>query len=542
MITKQKLDALIPILAKDVKRALKMRVKGFPHPYYCSFLLRDIEWFNTWASSGSTYRKRADRSRTVYCDIRVGNYRYDQTVEGGLHDNDEEIESYDYVKVPIDDSDFDGLRISLWKLTEAKFREALADYNKKETWRLSNIDPNKRYASFTKMPAKKLIKYSRPEFINELRWAEYCRNASKFISELRNISGNSVEFDATQETKIFVNTEGRIIVQHHQIFTVIANLMTLTESGSQLSQEVVCNASTQRELPNLRTLKSMILQKYDQLNDLVSAKKIHSFSGPVLLNPMPAGLLIHEAIGHRLEGSRLLSSGEGQTFKNQENKKVINIPVYIWDDPTYKTFRGTRCVGAYEYDDEGVKASPALLVEDGYLRGFLNTRANIPAKGNKINGHARNAKHQRPISRMGVTIVKGKEPVSSRRLRQMLIEEIIKQKKPFGMIVYETSGGETDTTSYDFQAFSGEISYATLIYPDGSEVVVRGVDFVGTPLQALNNIIAVGDKQVIDNHYCGAESGFIPVTTICPAILLSNLELQAKDEALVTQYILPKPI
>jgi predicted Zn-dependent protease len=143
---------------------------------------------------------------------------------------------------------------------------------------------------------------------------------------------------------------------------------------------------------------------------------------------------------------------------------------------------------------------------------------------------------------MGVTIVKGKEPVSSRRLRQMLIEEIIKQKKPFGMIVYETSGGETDTTSYDFQAFSGEISYATLIYPDGSEVVVRGVDFVGTPLQALNNIIAVGDKQVIDNHYCGAESGFIPVTTICPAILLSNLELQAKDEALVTQYILPKPI
>jgi predicted Zn-dependent protease len=73
----------------------------------------------------------------------------------------------------------------------------------------------------------------------------------------------------------------------------------------------------------------MILQKYDQLNDLVSAKKIHSFSGPVLLNPMPAGLLIHEAIGHRLEGSRLLSSGEGQTFKNQENKKVINIPVYI---------------------------------------------------------------------------------------------------------------------------------------------------------------------------------------------------------------------
>jgi len=70
---------------------------------------------------------------------------------------------------------------------------------------------------------------------------------------------------------------------------------------------------------------------------------------------------------------------------------------------------------------------------------------------------------------------------------------------------------------------------------------VRGVNFVGTPLQALNNIIAVGSEQEMDNGYCGAESGFIPITTIAPGVLLSNLELQAKEEALVTQYILPRP-
>jgi predicted Zn-dependent protease len=109
------------------------------------------------------------------------------------------------------------------------------------------------------------------------------------------------------------------------------------------------------------------------------------------------------------------------------------------------------------------------------------------------------------------------------------------------MIVYETNGGETATTNYDFQAFAGDISYATLIYPNGKEVAIRGVNFVGTPLQSLSNIIAVGDEQQLDNGFCGAESGLVPISTISPAVLISNLELQGKEEELVTPHILQRP-
>jgi predicted Zn-dependent protease len=541
MLSRSKIDSIVDILKKDARRAMRMRARGFPKPYYCAFLLRDFEWFNTWASSGSMYRKRSDRTRSVYCDIRVGSYRYDQTTDGGLFDNDDEVESFAYVRVPIDDKCFDGLRISLWKLSESKYREACTDFSNKEAARLSTLNPNRKFASFHKLTPVRHVQYSRPEKVDEQKWIRFCKNASKYISEFKGVTGNYVEFDASQESKIFVSTEGRIIVQHQMIFTLSASIRRLTEKGSQLEQDIVINCATQKELPDLRAFKARLKEKYEQLMDLVSAKKIHSFSGPVLLNPIPAGLLFHEAVGHRLEGSRLLSSGEGQTFKNQEGKKIIGIPIDIVDDPTRKTFQGKRCIGHFEYDDEGTPTSPAVLIEDGILQGFLNSRAAIPAKNNQMNGHARNAKYQRPISRMGVTVVTGKDPVPASKLKELLIEEIIRQKKPFGMIVYETAGGETDTTAYDFQAFAGEISFATLVYPDGSEVVVRGVDFVGTPLQALSNVIAVGDVQVLDNHYCGAESGFIPVSTICPAVLLSNLELQAKEEELVTQYLLPRP-
>ena len=542
MLSRANVDKIIQILRRDTKRALKMKVPGFPRPYFCSLLLRDIEWFNTWAGSGSVYRTRADHTRNVYCDLRVGSYRYDQTTDGGLHDNDEERESVSYVTAPIDDRYYGGLLMAIWRLCEAKFREALADYNQKESQRISTVDINRKLWSFAKVKPSRSIRLARPEKVDEQKWVRFVTKASKWMSQLPHISSSHVEFDTSFETKILVNSEGSVIVQRQQLFSLTASFRKLTKEGSHIEQELVVNCATQKELPDFTKFKKLALEKHEQLIKLSRSRKIHAFSGPILLYPGPSGLLFHEAIGHRLEGSRLLSSGEGQTFQGQIGKHVLNIGLNISDNPKLREFNGIKCVGAYDFDDEGTPAQNAILVKDGVLNDFLNTRAQLNEKKFQPNGHARNKKYQRPISRMGVTIIEAtRNAYSMTELREMLIAEIKKQKKPFGLIVYDTSGGETETTSYDFQAFSGDISFATLVYPDGKEVVARGVNFVGTPLQALNNIIAVGKDMVVDNAYCGAESGFIPVTTISPAVLIKNLELQAKEEELVTPYFLPRP-
>lgn len=541
MLPKTALERIVPILRRDAKRALRMRVRGFPTPYYCSFLLRDINWFNTSASSGSLYRRRSDHTRNVYCDLRVGSYSYDQTTEGGLSDNDEERDSVSNVSVPTDDKVYDGLRLALWRLTEAKFREALADYNAKEAARLTHRDPSEVFPSFTKLPKLTRIAQGRPENVDEEKWVRFCKQMSKFMSELPHVAQSWVEFDVSHESRVFVSTENRLLVQHAAYISLSATLRRRTSDGLHLEQELVINCGALSELPTAREFKQRILAKYEQLNQLVRARKIHAFSGPVLLYPVPAGLLIHEALGHRLEGSRLLSSGEGQTFQGQAGKRIINVDLTIRDDPTKRRFNGKRCIGAYEFDDEGAAAANALLVEHGELKGFLTSRAAITKRNHVSNGHGRSKKHQRPISRMAVTIVEGGSAHNINNLRRMLLAQIKKQNKPFGMIVYEATNGETETSAYDFQGFRGEIAYATLLYPDGKEIPVRGVNFVGTPLQALNNIIAVGDSAEVDNSFCGAESGFVPVTTISPAILLSNLELQHKDEEPVSEWILPRP-
>ena len=126
-------------------------------------------------------------------------------------------------------------------------------------------------------------------------------------------------------------------------------------------------------------------------------------------------------------------------------------------------------------------------------------------------------------------------------MRQLFIEEIKRQKKPYGIWVKDTLGGETGTSSYDFQAFKGEILDAVRVFPDGREEPIRGVDFVGTPLSSLDSVVCLGDDPTLDNSYCGAESGVVPVSTVSPSMLMRNLELQGQDRERYTQYIVPLP-
>ena len=75
----------------------------------------------------------------------------------------------------------------------------------------------------------------------------------------------------------------------------------------------------------------------------------------------------------------------------------------------------------------------------------------------------------------------------------------------------------------------------------GAETLVRGVEMVGTPLTTVSRIVATSDTEGVFNGYCGAESGFVPVSTVAPAVLMSEIELQRTQRALERPHILPPP-
>jgi predicted Zn-dependent protease len=260
----------------------------------------------------------------------------------------------------------------------------------------------------------------------------------------------------------------------------------------------------------------------------------------VWLDPRPAGLLIHEALGHRLEGNRMLSKGEGQTFRDALETGMLPPALRVYDDPSLTHVGGESLIGHYRYDDEGVAASRADMIDEGRVGGFLTTRMPIGPR-HRSNGHARCETFERPVSRMAVTMVEAADPVPEAEMRRLLLQEVKRRNLPFGVRILDAEGGETATKAYDFQAFLGEIKVATRIFPDGREELIRGANFVGTPLNAVGGIVAAGTRAEVDNSYCGAESGYVPVSTVSPAVVVEDLELQSDARRALGAYTYPLP-
>jgi len=138
--------------------------------------------------------------------------------------------------------------------------------------------------------------------------------------------------------------------------------------------------------------------------------------------------------------------------------------------------------------------------------------------------------------------VNSSKQVSDKELRQMLLEEVKKQGKPYGLFFDQVTGGYTTTARRGLQAFTVIPLVVYRIYPDGRpDEMVRGVSIVGTPLASFGNILATSDKSEVFNGICGAESGSVPVSAISPALLVSSIEIQRKERSQDQPPYLPRP-
>ena len=211
-------------------------------------------------------------------------------------------------------------------------------------------------------------------------------------------------------------------------------------------------------------------------------------------------------------------------------------------DPTRRTLDGIDLNGYYTYDDEGVKARPVTVVENGILKTFLMSRSPIDGVDHS-NGHGRRQPGLEVVSRQSNLIVESKKQVSEQALREMLIAEIKRQNKPYGLFFDEITGGYTTTQRRGLQAFTVMPLMVYRVFADGRpDELVRGVDIVGTPLSSFAKILATSDKPQVFNGYCGAESGQVPVSASSPAILVSEIEIQKKQHSQDRPPFLGRPI
>jgi predicted Zn-dependent protease len=276
------------------------------------------------------------------------------------------------------------------------------------------------------------------------------------------------------------------------------------------------------------------------LKALRNAPVVDPYTGPAILSGRATAVFFHEVFGHRIEGHRQKNEAEGQTFKKMVGQPVLPNFLSVDFDPTVKSYAGVDLVGSYKFDDEGVKARPVVAVKDGVLENFLMSRTPVDGFPSS-NGHGRAQPGLVPVARQSNLIIVNSKPMPREQLKKMLIAEMKKQGKPFGLFFDDIEGGFTLTGRTIPNAFNVLPVMVYRVYPDGREELVRGVDLVGTPLTVFSKIVAADDEKAVFNGICGAESGGVPVSASGPAILISQIEVQKKDKSQESAPILPAP-
>jgi predicted Zn-dependent protease len=313
------------------------------------------------------------------------------------------------------------------------------------------------------------------------------------------------------------------------------------DDGMDLVTHASFEAASPEGLPEDRTIRAAIDRVARDLTGLLRAPAAEPFVGPAIFSGRAAGVYFHEIFGHRVEGHRQKDINEGQTFTRSVGTKVLPDFLSVVFDPTRRDAAGVDLNGWYAYDDEGVAARPVRVVEDGILRTFLMSRS--PVRGfDHSNGHGRRAPGAEVVSRQSNLLVESSHAFSEQRLREMLVQEIERQHKSYGLYFREVTGGFTNTTRGGVQAFKVLPLVVYRVYPDGRpDELVRGVDIVGTPLASFAKIVATSDRPEVFNGYCGAESGSVPVSAVSPALLVSEIEIEKKAKSQDRPPLLPPP-
>ena len=227
---------------------------------------------------------------------------------------------------------------------------------------------------------------------------------------------------------------------------------------------------------------------------------------PIVLGPGWPGILLHEAIGHGLEGD--FNRKKTSAFAGLMGQRVAAPGVTVVDDGTIDRRRGSLTV-----DDEGTPTQQTVLIEDGILVGFMQDRMNARLMGMRPTGNGRRQSYaHHPMPRMTNTVMR-----SGDRTRDEIVASVKR-----GLYAVNFGGGQVDITNGKF-VFSASEAY--LIEDGKIGPAVKGATIIGNGPDALTKVAMVGDDSAMDPGIgtCGKEGQGVPVGVGQPTLRIDRL-------------------
>jgi len=326
-------------------------------------------------------------------------------------------------------------------------------------------------------------------------------NYAEIILSTPGVQTANIGYSDNYRKTYFANSEGAFIQQER--LDVNMRLSAMARANSDVQQAGISLGSL-GDFSFVRSLESEAKNIAQRAVDLLSAPQVKGGPHTVILDPVLAGVFIHEAFGHLSEADHVYEEKRLQEIMYM-GRRFGDKHLNVVDGAALPALRGS-----YAYDDEGTPSTKTHLIREGLLVGRLHSRETAAAMGERPTGNARAINYRfPPIVRMTNTY---REPGAA------TLEDLLSGVKE-GVYARNWYGGMTSMEMFTFSA--GE---AYMIRDGKVEELLRPILLTGNLFETLNNLDAIGnDLEMNQGGGCGkGGQSPLPVSNGSPHIRIQN--------------------
>ena len=502
------------MLSEEVDR-ISAELAERPDPaYWLNVTAYDVRRLRLVAANGVTIAPERSHTREADVDVRVGSPALDHTHKirdaGWFED-----EPKDTIFLPVD-GDERATRLAVWRATDDAYRQAQKRLLKARANLAVKVESEDASPDFSSSPVTRDAYPPHVIAVDVEDWRSRLARVSAQALEHADVHESNVSLDAVAATRVILNSEGTRLILPRSVYVLTLSVNTTAEDGAALQVYESILAARPDELPDEDALSAVFSDMVDRLAALRDAPVAEPTTTPAILRGRPPQCSFTRSLG---TASRVtVSAMRTRDRPSRTWWSMLILPPFmnVTDDPMIIEREGVRLHGHYRYDDEGVAAQRVEVVKDGVLRNFLTSRTPIEGFPSS-NGHGRRQPGHMVVSRQGNLLIEASKTVSEDTLRRKLLAEIRSQNKPYGLIIDDITGGFTFTGRSTPNAFVVKPVGITRVWADGRpDELIRGADLIGTLLVAFSQVLAASDQVAVFNGYCGAESGYVPVSASAP--------------------------
>ena len=499
-------DTLLESLLIELDRSkAQLKMDQVAAPYYIEYRVNDVDEYQGEAAFGALRENQRVRYRVLRVVVRIGDYKQDSYYNQGTGETN---------ILPLDDDPI-ALRHQIWLATDEAYKAAGEALTEKQAALKQFSAETNPVDDFAKAPVVTELEPTVTLKVDDAAWKKTLEDVTALYRQYPDVQSveASARFSAVNE--YLVNSEGTVTRTGKTTYGVQLNSAAQAADGMRLNRNPFWMVAKAEELPTHDAFIADVKKALDTLVALRQAPIVEEeYRGPVLFAPDASNDIIASLIGSNVLGRKPQLGKPNRTigaFATSFKTRVLPNFLSVVDDPTLHDFGGKSLVGTYDVDDDGVKAQPVTLVDNGMLINYLVSRQPIrdfPFS----NGHGRAGTGSMPSPNLGVLLLKSSEAQSPEALKKRVMQMITEQGKPYGYRVETLGPGNSPRLLYR-------------VYPDGHEELVRGAVFNELDVRALrSDLIAVGNDPLVSNR-----TGGIATTVISPSLLFDELEVKRAD-------------